>query len=63
MKVHIGDVVESVDFGAGTVIAMTKLWCIYAAKNGCEFAMQWDEISIPAEGPNVCHTQEIEHDI
>ena len=63
MKVHIGDTVESFNFGPGKVVAMTKQWCIYSDKAGVEYAEPWKAIYIPTEGPNVCHTQEIEHEL
>ena len=62
MKVHIGDEIDS-DFGPGKVVAMTKQWCIHMDKDGKEWASPWRDIRIAVEGPNVCHTQEIEHEL
>ena len=52
MKLKIGDIVASEDFGKGPIIAMTNDWCIYLNEDNMEEALLWDEIYIPIDKPN-----------
>ena len=52
MKVGIGDIVCTDDFGCGPIIAMTSQWCIYQQKNE-EISVPWEEVYIRVERPDM----------
>lgn len=62
MKVKIGDVVCSNDFGAGKIVAMTHQWCIYVDGGGAEFALPWEDVFLEVEAECVCSAKE-EHNL
>lgn len=49
VKVRLGDLVATDDFGPGAVVAMSKQWCIYVDNCGNEYAVTWDDIYIPPD--------------
>lgn len=49
MKLKIGDIVASYEFGRGPIIAMTHGWCIYLNEDNEEIALPWEEIYIPID--------------
>ena len=51
MKVKIGMTVSG-NCGHGVIVAMSEQWCIYKPEGkSYELAEIWDDICIPADGP------------